>query len=196
MGYHRRPSNRTEEQGMAKADDRAITPILAIPQLSEGLNKLTLGQLYYASWCGLPLNERHPRTKTGLAKALSVDRTTLYAWDRNPQIVECIKTLGRRFGEAAFGKVMGAVIKGALEGSAVHARLYFELLGEIPRASAGGSAGGEPLLPPGGASAGGDTNIYLGPTVVDSRRVELKDDPFAEFLQHQRRRQPDGDKPD
>lgn len=148
---------------------KTLAPIISVPKLSGGLNKLSLGQLFFAGWCSVPEHEREPWGMTALADHLGVARSTLYAWKRNPDVVTAVRTMARHYGEADYGRVLGAVIREAVKGSVAHARLYFELIGDLGRA-------GEDQPPTGGPQ------YFLGPTVVDERRMEVRSDPFADFL--------------
>lgn len=150
--------------------NEARAPILVVPKLSGGLNKLTLGQIWFAAWCALPEWERDPWSKTDLARRLGVSRATLYAWWRNKDVVEAIRTLGRRFGERDYGRVVGAVVREAVKGSVAHARLYFELMGDL------GQEAIESAFRRGETSVQNVQVQVLGDPTFDQRRLEISDD--------------------
>lgn len=145
--------------------NEARAPILVVPKLSGGLNKLTLAQIWFAAWCALPEWERDPGSKTDVARRLGVSRATLYAWWRNENVIEAIRTLGRRFGERDYGRVVGAVVREAVKGSVAHARLYFELMGDLGQGAIES------------AFRRGETSVenvqVLGDATFDQRRLEV-----------------------
>ena len=118
--------------------------------------------------CALPEWERDPRSKTDLARRLGVSRATLYAWWRNENVIGAIRILGRRFGERDYGRVVGAVVREAVKGSVAHARLYFELMGDL----------GQEAIE--SAFRRGETSVQnvqvLGNPTFDQRRLEVSDD--------------------
>ena len=150
--------------------DETRAPVLVVPKLSGGLNKLTLAQIWFAAWCALPEWERDPGSKTDLARRLGVSRATLYAWWRNENVIKAIRTLGRRFGERDYGRVVGAVVREAVKGSVAHARLYFELMGDL------GQEAIESAFRRGQTSVQNVQVQVLGNPTFDQRRLEVSDD--------------------
>ena len=145
--------------------NEARATILVVPKLSGGLNKLTLAQIWFATWCALPKHERDPWSRTELADRLGVSRSSTYAWQRNPEILAAIRILGRRAGEREYGRVVAAVVREAIAGSVAHARLYFELMGDLGQGAIES------------AFRRGETSVenvqVLGDATFDQRRLEV-----------------------
>ncbi len=147
-----------------------LAPVLVVPQLSGGLNKLTLAQIWFAAWCALPRHERDPWSRTELADRLGVSRSSTYAWQRNPEILAAIRILGRRAGEREYGRVVAAVVREAIAGSVAHARLYFELMGDL------GQEAIESAFRRGETSVQNVQIQVLGDPTFDQRRLEVSDE--------------------
>ena len=142
-------------------------PLLTVPNLSGGPNILTLAQVWFCAWRALPRHERDPWGRTELARRLGVGRTTTYDWEKNPAILAAVKVLSRRHAESEYGLVLGAVIREASAGSVVHARLYFELMGDLGQeAIAAAFSRGE-------ASVQIASVQVLGDVTFDQRRLEV-----------------------
>jgi len=87
----------------------------------------------YIEWLALPQQDRVPKTELALARELGVDRTTLYRWRKDPDLLEevrwlCLSMMGPRLAD-----VLATVEESALSGSLLHQRLYFDLLRMIGR---------------------------------------------------------------
>ncbi len=143
------------------------TPPIVVPQLRGGSHKLTLGQIWFAAWRALPRHQREPGTRTDVAKYLGVALRTTYDWERNPEILGAIRSLGRQLGEKEYGRVMAAVAREAIGGSVAHARLYFELMGDL------GQEAIEAAFQKGEASVNISTTVVLGDAAFDQRRLEV-----------------------
>ncbi len=141
--------------------------ILTVPKLSGDSHKLTLGQIWFAAWRALPRNQREPWSRTELAHRLGVDRRTTYDWEKNPEILATIRLLGRRHGESEYGRVLGAVVREAIAGSFAHARLYFELMGDL------GQEAIDAAYSRGEASVQIGSVHVLGDVTFDQRRLEV-----------------------
>lgn len=154
---------------------RKAPAVLVVPKLSGVTHKLTLGQIWFAAWCALPKEQRDPTDRTELAKRLGVDRSTTYDWERNPEILSAVRIMGRRYGEAGYGRVLGAVVREAIAGSVAHARLYFELMGDL------GQEAIEAAYSKGAASVSITNVQVLGDATFDARRLEVSDELAAKI---------------
>lgn len=163
--YEGYPARVDPDTAMTRRKTQA--PMVAVPNLSGGPNNLTLAQVWFCAWRSVPKHERDPWGRTELAKRLGIGRTTTYDWERNPQILAAVKVLSRRHAESEYGLVIGAVIREAIAGSVAHARLYFELMGDLGQEAIAAAFGR------GEASVQNVNVAVLGDVTFDQRRLEV-----------------------
>ncbi len=143
-------------------------PPVVVPQLRGGSHKLTLGQIWFAVWRAAPDDHRYPTERQELADRLGVGLRTTYDWEQNPEILAAIRVVGRRFGEAEYGRVLASVAREAIAGSDRHARLYFELMGDL------GQEAIDAAYNKGAASVTQIGTVQvLGDASFDQRRIEV-----------------------
>ena len=88
-------------------------------------------QQAFITWLALPRRDRVPKTEIALAAELGVDRTTLYNWRNLPALRAEVTKLCRSFMGSRLPEVFAALERKAMDGSAPHQRLYFDLLGML-----------------------------------------------------------------
>ncbi len=144
-----------------------VAALVVVPQLRGESHKLTLGQIWFAAWRALPKDKREPTTRLELAERLGVDARTTYDWEKNPTVIGAIRTIGRRYGERDYGRVLAAVVRESIAGSVSHARLYFELMGDL------GQEAIDAAFKKGESSVTIVQTAVLGDAIFDQRRLEV-----------------------
>lgn len=99
--------------------------------MSSDVNQWSANQERFIEWLALPTSDRVPATQQELAEVFGVRAETLTRWKRLDGLVDDARTRARKRIQEHAPDVYGAIAKEAINGSAPHAKLFLDLMGDL-----------------------------------------------------------------
>lgn len=97
----------------------------------NNVNQWSANQEKFIEWLALPSSERIPQQQQELADLMGVNAVTLSRWKKLDGLVDEARARARKRIQEHAPDVYGSIAREAINGSAQHAKLFLDLMGDL-----------------------------------------------------------------